>query len=374
MGKRKLRNCAKCGTRHGPPTGKNCSRKKEVLLKGQPVEEDGQSAKSSAVENGGDVSSQRFYDDQDRCDHEASASGAAGMGGKEIFQPGAFLDYAERHEEESWGAAGADAPRPNHYDFEQAAHGRRERRAVPPTPPPLVPTNTFEESMTERMTTMENMMGRVAGIQQCQLERLMHLTNQGASCEVSKVAKPEKAAKEDGRDDSTDSVGTDDDDYEWREYHGAEIWRKEKELKRRNPFDHKGYLAKGEKVDTIEHLMSVTFKTVTQLLDLKLDVRGVARHGKFMADKASKKVYHLDAFTGYDQAVRERAAHAGPAAFDKVEQEEIFTNFCYDNTLRARQQTKSPAKATRAKSDKVCLRFNDAGCSSKSCSYIHKCL
>ena len=29
--KRKLRNCAKCGVRHGPPTGKNCKKFEEVF-------------------------------------------------------------------------------------------------------------------------------------------------------------------------------------------------------------------------------------------------------------------------------------------------------------------------------------------------------
>ena len=213
-------------------------------------------------------------------------------------------------------------------------------------------------------------MGRVAGIQQCQLERLAHLTEQGASGDT-KAVKTKKEVKEEP--DSTDSMGMDDDDYEWREYHGAEIWRKEKELKRRNPFDYKAYLAKGEEVDSIERLMSVTFKTVVQLLDLKMDVRGVARHGKFMADKASKKLYHLDAFKGYDLAVSERAAGVGPVAFVKVEQEEIYTNFCYDNTLKARQQSKVSGKSAKGKSDKVCMRFNDAGCLSKSCANVHKC-
>ena len=32
---------------------------------------------------------------------------------------------------------------------------------------------------------------------------------------------------------------------EWREYHGEAIWQKEKDKKRKNPFDHQAYVRKG---------------------------------------------------------------------------------------------------------------------------------
>ena len=48
----------------------------------------------------------------------------------------------------------------------------------------------------------------------------------------------------------------------------------------------------------------------------------MVRHGRLMADKAYKKVYHLDAFPGYDMDVREIAPRAGPFAFGSVVQEE----------------------------------------------------
>ena len=204
----------------------------------------------------------------------------------------------------------------------------------------------------------------------------MHLANHPVES-VPVPPKPEAKKEKPKKQEAAESVfreGTDDEDYEWREYHGAEIWRKEKELKRRNPFDHKAYLPKGDKVDSFERLVSVTFKTITQLLELKSDVKGVVRHGQMMADKAGKKVYHLDAFVGYDVEVRERAARAGPSAFGSVVQEEVLTHFCYDNTIKARQQAKpTTSKAGKSKSEKLCNRFNDSGCHAKPCYYTHKC-
>ena len=359
MGKRKLRNCAKCGRRHGPPTGKNCSRSVEELSAKNELEEDSSELQPSG-ENGVRRETQTSDDERDSA---VQGFGKEEVKGKKIFNPGAFVDYDYRHtgEEEEW----------EERKFMDASHADRNgRRWEPPTAAP--PNNNFERSMSDRMNSMENMLGRVAGIQQCQLERLIHLAGHPVGKADKKEEKTDECAKEEIAE-STDSVGTDDEDYEWREYHGAEIWKKEKELKRRNPFDHKAYLLKGEKVDSFERLMSVTFRTVTQLLDPKSDVRGVVRHGRLMADKAYKKVYHLDAFTGYDEEVRERAARVGPSAFGKVVQEEVLTHFCYDNTIKAKQLSKPVAKQGRQRPEKTCHRFNDSVCYSKSCQYSHKC-
>ena len=106
MGKRKLRNCSKCGTRHGPPTGKNCSRKEEVLMNSQPEEDDAHSVKSF-IEDG--VDSQKSSCDQERCDQVVGYTETHRSSEWEIFPPGSFVQYAERHGEEAWGAAGAIA-------------------------------------------------------------------------------------------------------------------------------------------------------------------------------------------------------------------------------------------------------------------------
>ena len=367
MGKRKLRNCPKCGTRHGPPTGKGCARKEEVFT--EEIEENVAQTSEPHVEfeNGGDVESSVSVGEFDWASEAASpAKGQSEFPSntvnREYISPGAFVNYEMCHNGKGRQGEGGGGRQPNFGPRQPQFDGQSAPR----------PTSEFEKSMSVGMESMENMLGRVAGIQSCRLERLVHLANHPvgspkASAETKKEDPPKPEAV-----DSASSLGTDNEDYEWKEYHGAEIWRKEKELKRKNPFDHKAYLAKGEKVDSFERLMSVTFKTISQLLELKSDVKGVVRHGRLMADKAYKKVYHLDAFTGYDVDIRERAARAGPSAFGSVVQEEVLTH-CYDNTIKARQQAKPVGKSARQKSEKVCHRFNDAGCQSKSCFYSHKC-
>ena len=37
-------------------------------------------------------------------------------------------------------------------------------------------------------------------------------------------------------------------------------------------------------------------------------------------------------------------------------------------------QSKPQAKASKPRSDKICLRFNDGICQSKNCNYAHRCI
>ena len=191
--------------------------------------------------------------------------------------------------------------------------------------------------------------------------------------EEKKKKEEKKTAAETYSYENAESEGTDEEDSEWKEYYGLEMWRKERDLKRNNPFDHRAHLAKGEKIENFEALVAITFKTLRKLVDNKQEIKGLLRHGQTMAEKASKKVYHLDAFVKYDEAVRERAGRVGPTAFGTVIQEDVLTHFCYDNTIRARQQLKTNTKEKRPKSDKTCNRYNDSGCFSKTCNYQHKC-
>ena len=113
--------------------------------------------------------------------------------------------------------------------------------------------------------------------------------------------------------------------------------------------------------------MVVTFKTIQQLLDAKYDVSGVVKHGLTMAEKASKKVFEVEAFLLYDESVRERAGEAGPTAFGHVNQEDSLRFFSAENMRKATNKAKK-------KGDKSCIRFNDGGCNSKSCYFVHKCV
>ena len=145
------------------------------------------------------------------------------------------------------------------------------------------------------------------------------------------------------------------------------MWGKERDLKHHNPYDHRAHLAKGEKIENFEALVAITFKTLKKLVENKQESKGLICHGQTMAEKASKKVYHLDAFVMYDEAVRERAGRVGPTAFGTVVQEDD------DNTIKARQQTKIGTKEKRQKSEKTCNRYKENGCFSKTCNYQHKC-
>ena len=137
-------------------------------------------------------------------------------------------------------------------------------------------------------------------------------------------------------------------------------------------FDHRAHLAKGEKIENFEALVAITLKTLKKLVENKQETKRLIRHGQSMAEKASKKVYHLDAFVKYDEAVREKAGRVGPTAFGTVVQE-MGLHFCYDNTIKARQQTKIGTKEKRQKSEKTCNRYKENGCFSKTCNYQHKC-
>ena len=106
---------------------------------------------------------------------------------------------------------------------------------------------------------------------------------------------------------------------------------------------------------------------------MNLDGHPVAKHGLFMAEKASKHVYEPIAFLKYDECVRERAGRVGPSAFSSVEQEDVIRCFCFDNTKSAKAARDVAAKKPRQKTGKYCFRFNDTGCSSKSCAYAHRC-
>ena len=102
--------------------------------------------------------------------------------------------------------------------------------------------------MSSKMNTMENILGHVAGVQECQMERLVGLANQQFEEKKKEAARKGSTTGKADIIERADSVTTDDEDYEWKEYHGVEMWRKERDLKHHNPFDHKAHLQKGEKI------------------------------------------------------------------------------------------------------------------------------
>ena len=143
----------------------------------------------------------------------------------------------------------------------------------------------------------------------------------------------------------------------------------------KNPFEQGTYLSKSDPVNSFERVMMVTFKTLKQLLEANGEVKGVVRHGLAMAEKASKDVYQVEAFTKYDESVRDRAGKVGPGAFGTVDQEDTLRFFCYDNVIKPKvgKASASGGREHKKKSDKMCLKYNDLGCNTKSCPYGHVC-
>ena len=376
MGKRKLRSCTNCGGRHGPPTGKNCAHGGRPS--GEEIEKCAEKVSPCPSEAGAMAAdfACEFAGDDEMC-----------------LDPQAQLHEAEY---QCGSPAGSGA---NGASFLRLQRQIQEDQ------------KKFEKSMSDRMGRFENVLGRVAGVQQAQLERLVHLANhpvdiipsaaKSASTEPQRPASPKptvaapppplaekqgaptlsghKWAEDFAVAEAMFGADVDDNeiDADWRDYQGVALWMKEKEKKIKNPFDQRAFTRKGEKVSSFESLMYVTFKTALKLMELKYDARGILKHGMAMAEKAAKNVYEVDAFLQYDESVRERAGQTGPSAFGTVVQEDVLMHYCFDNTIKQKgssKQQQSSKKAGSSKAEKTCLRYNEGGCNNKSCHFMHRCI
>ena len=236
----------------------------------------------------------------------------------------------------------------------------------------------FERILSDRVMRVENAVEAVAAstqAQQNQIERLITSLN-GHTARSAPPARqaPESAGASGGACADSDQ-GSESEEDEWQDYYGARLWKQEKDKARKNPFDQRTYGKKGDVIDTFEKLMVITFKTLRQFLENKYDIRGLVRHGLSLSEKAAKDVYRPEAFVRYDESVRDRAAHDGPSAFNSVEQEDVLRFFCYDSVKTKKAGTATSTKGgSSQKKDKICLRYNDSGCTSKGCPYAHKCI
>ena len=221
-----------------------------------------------------------------------------------------------------------------------------------------------------RMSRIEKSLGDMADTQKILLQ--YHTEALAKASTAAGAQEPSKAtAKKEDSSDSESDTETDN----WKESFGDELWKNVKGKRDKNPFEQASYLKKGEAVDSIEKVMEVTFRTISQLVEANGDIRGVVRHGQAMAEKASKGIYKIEAFTKYDDSVRERAGSVGPSAFGTVDQEDTLRFFSYDNVERNKgwKSVVSGSGVGKKKSEKMCLKYNDQGCNSKSCPYSHKC-
>ena len=221
--------------------------------------------------------------------------------------------------------------------------------------------------------------GRCGGNQKAQIDRLVELFNASLKKKKEeeppkqdKKVEPEAAGAAAAAPDYYDHSLAGSDDEEWKDFFGAEVWKKEKDRIRKNPFDHRNYGKRGKEVETFEQLMVIQFKTMSQLLDLKYDVRGLVKHGLMMSEKAAKDVYEAEAFVQYDESVRSRVGIAGPPAFGQVDQEDVLRFFSCDN-MKRKKQPGNQAKGTQPKKNKYCLRYNEGSCTTKNCQYAHRC-
>ena len=383
MGRRKLRACSNCGGRHGPPTGKACTRSEDVFL------EKNEEMCADVVTASETVS-------------ETAAQGAAnarqdGLDNPEISEwvlpdfPGPMSRQMRGEEKFSFTVNSA-------MDFDNMPQGGARRKQAPAKasanggprhkpapvnmadvgwdyePPRRVGLSQNERILSDRMVRLENTMGDLAAAQKDQMEKLMEMIR--ASLAQKKTAKPSdepSAAGASAADDSDLSATGSNDDEEWADFFGAEVWKKEKDRIRKNPFDHRSYGKKGKEVETFEQLMVIQFKTMNQLLDLKYDVRGLVKHGLMMSEKAAKDVYEAEAFVQYDESVRSRAGVSGPTAFGSVDQEDVLRFFSCDN-MKKKKQVVSQTKLGQPKKNKFCLRYNDSTCTAKNCQYAHRCI
>ena len=377
MGKKKLRSCAGCGGRHGPPTGKKCSHREAVGAKEVEAAVAAVAAKFelAAMLPESDVGSEGSTESvAEQADYEAlldfTLPGGSQMPVEDI------KTEAEPERPKSPAESGANGA----WFLRQHLQEMRKERAE------------FKQRVDFRINHMENVLGKVAGVQQAQLERLVHLANHpvgkpepevpptpasapapvklptpvqpqvDTAKEVQQVAAQAAttaSAVFDWKDLSDLSVPEGDQD--WKDYHGFAAWHLENEKKKKNPFDYQAFIRKGEKVTTFEEIMVITFKTLSKLAELKVDSKGLLAHGLVMAEKAAKSLFVAEAFVGYDEEVRKRAAMSGPAVFGSVLQEEILRHFCYENTKRHRAQSNpTNTSTTKGRSDKTCHRFNAA--------------
>ena len=398
MTKRKLRNCSQCGVRHGPPFGKYCNRLEDAFNKLN-QEMDGVAA---AAASGGDAERPEAGD---LLEKGSVAELSTGILEEDGTDSEIELEKHDLAEFEKFGGASLTSPSPWQPDavFEDRREpaqvklpatgmGGRAKSSRRKQPPPFIE----REEVIGRLDRLENVVGKVCGVYQATMERFADFASAPQArpkqppppeesaapvapaeptpkATVQGSASTEKVSKFEWGGFDMESTNGD----AWADYHGREMWKAAEERKKKNPFNHVAYVKKGDKIESFELLMVVTFKTIQQLMDAKYDVTGLVKHGLMMAEKASKKVFEVEAFLLYDESVRERAGETGPTAFGQVNQEDSLRFFSAENMRKASYKAKptaSPGSQLKKRSDKLCIRYNDGGCSSKSCFFVHKCV
>ena len=148
-------------------------------------------------------------------------------------------------------------------------------------------------------------------------------------------------------------------------------------------YAQKRFLAKDVKAKSVEDILLIGVKSIEKALTEKCDPLPVVRHVKFLAEKATKRMFEPVAFIKYDEAVRKRVNETGITQFRVIETDEVYSHLSIENTVKVTGKSSTSVKGgrgtTRAgsnvnKSNTHCIRFNnyDGGCKGH-CSYLHAC-
>ena len=148
-------------------------------------------------------------------------------------------------------------------------------------------------------------------------------------------------------------------------------------------YAQKRFLAKDVKAKSVEDILLIGIKSIEKALTEKCDAVPIVRHVKFLAEKATKRMFEPVAFVKYDEAVRNRVNDLGIAQFGVIETDEVYSHFSLENTVKVTAKTSSFAKGGRGttrsgassnKNEIHCIRFNNyaEGCKGR-CSYLHAC-
>ena len=147
-------------------------------------------------------------------------------------------------------------------------------------------------------------------------------------------------------------------------------------------YAQKRFLAKDVKAKSVEDILLIGVKSIEKAVTDKCDPLPVVRHVKFLAEKATKRMFEPVAFIKYDEAVRKRVNETGIAQFGVIETDEVYSHFSIENTVKVTAKSSTFVKGGRGaragasanKSEIHCIRFNNYvdGCKGR-CSYLHAC-
>ena len=427
MARKKLRNCSRCEVRHGPPIGVRCRRNTREF---EDLNEE-----MSGGRAGGDFEEAVSESATDAWAGEPKSGAMAGQNSslglppvsgepqeKDESQWPSFSEFRRRREEERQGdraggprSASPTQPPPGFEEkkkkpaekprgqeapdrlaqsqgiycqvpWDQYPQHLRDQHQFQPTfrvgtqptqkdfqaaARDAASVGNMDYHMDYRMSWMEKSLGDLMDSQKVLLQ---YHAEAVAKSQVSAPTQDNTRSATTRREESSESESEQETEG-WKDSFGDELWKNVKGRREKNPFDQSSYLKKGETIDSFERVMVVTYKTIAQLLEANGDVKGVVRHGLAMAEKAAKGVYKIEAFTKYDDSVRERAGAVGPSAFGTVDQEDTLRFFSFDNVERTKgwKTSQGSSGVAKKKSDKMCLKYNDQGCNAKSCFYSHRC-